>query len=558
MFKFSDTKDDYGKEAVPLTLHRLLEGRSLIPETKLLSLPVEVLAIVVAAIPSESLNNIAQVNPAWRQIACSLQFPSLCLDYSERSWEIVQKLSRESFARADPANDRRTNRLALGPYIRRLTIATSNEWLFRYYGVKRDEVFGALPQAQMSIQLQRARQDYFWVYLPTIKHILNNQITLPNLQLLDIRDAAPFHPTLLDVFTNSTLKHLKMSCVRFNPLRAIRPAQSYPQGSWPLQSLHLEIKPVERDRRLDLSRLSLSLLLHCSSKLKLLTWVGHRYGEIPISTNHLERIPSFQSLRHLRLRALRFADTGLLQKLVHDNLVSLDVSPSLNRDFFNSCGQILKLQLFVCDTPSTWIANSITFLQNNNHVSKLAISDPLRAFVIEAHILPLLGRSFSQLRSLSMIWDQEEYDISEHALDLISRISSLEQLHLSVGTPEGWVSEWDIDSEKMRHYLSRLPRLKKLAFTADEYRPDGFEIDHETDEGVDDDHRRRALDEADLYLEVMPQLEWLFIGQIPWAVEEDSDGVRELVEIPRLHIGDYWTVLNEMFGWRGMSVWKSA
>ncbi|KAI4253633.1 MAG: hypothetical protein L6R42_007508 [Xanthoria sp. 1 TBL-2021] len=157
-----------------------------------------------------------------------------------------------------------------------------------------------------------------------------------------------------------------------------------------------------------------------------------------------------------------------------------------------------------------------------------------------------------------MIWDQEEYDISEHALDLISRISSLEQLHLSVGTPEGWVSEWDIDSEKMRHYLSRLPRLKKLAFTADEYRPDGFEIDHETDEGVDDDHRRRALDEADLYLEVMPQLEWLFIGQIPWAVEEDSDGVRELAEIPRLHIGDYWTVLNEMFGWRGMSVWKSA
>ncbi|KAI4272860.1 MAG: hypothetical protein L6R38_006498 [Xanthoria sp. 2 TBL-2021] len=588
MSTFSGTEDDYGKEAVPLGPESLLEARLIVSTAKLSNLPTELLAKVVAEIPSESLNNLALMNKDCWQIARSLQFASVLLNFSTQSWELLRQLGRESVERANPADSGRTNKLELGQYIRCLTVTTSNEWLSHWYEIKPSDRFGALPQTERSRQLQTSKE-YFRMYLRTIEHLLDDQTTLPNLQLLNW-DTAPVHPYLLDVITNSKIKHLKLSCVRVQPMRAI----SLPH-SWPLQSLHLETKPLEYERTLDLSTLSLSLLLYCSSHLKLLTWVSHHNKDTPpISTDHLKLIPTFPLLRHLRLSNLRLADTTLLRMLVHDNLVSLEVDPNWYQNFFNDRGRINELKLFVCNTPSARIPICVAFLRDNKHISKLATSPPLPKLVIEARILPLLARSFLWLRSLSMAWAEEEQDISDHALVLISQITSLEQLHLSVGIPEGWQSIWSIDSGKMRHYLSRLPLLKKLAFTNDAYLPHRFEIDHETDEGTDEDegidegeavdedeaidedeavdedeaidedefvdehHRHLARVQAVRYFRTMRRLKWLFIGQIPWAVEEDADGVKQLVEIPRSHIKDYWTVLNEMFGWRGMSVWKSA
>lgn len=103
------------------------------------------------------------------------------------------------------------------------------------------------------------------------------------------------------------------------------------------------------------------------------------------------------------------------------------------------------------------------------------------------------------------------------SLELFSRIASLEQLHLSAGTQWGWRNDWLIDHEELRHYLLRLPSLKKLALSRDSYDNgisisceryyvDGWlERDNLTDrnytrENFEEDHRKRILNEAELYV----------------------------------------------------------
>ncbi|KAI4098841.1 MAG: hypothetical protein LQ339_006244 [Xanthoria mediterranea] len=568
-------EDDYGKEALSLRPERLLEVGSNVSNARLLKLPIELLAKVVAKIPSKSLNNLALMNKDCREIARSLQFASVFLDFSAASWELMLELRKESIEGAVPTDNARSEKLALGKFIRSLTVATSEEWTLQWYKLENYYRHGAMPRTGKKAPL-RTCKIYFEAYLKTILRLLDDRSILPNLQLLKW-DFAPVLPDLLDAITNLKITHLKLSCVRVYPLRALNLPHS-----WPLQSLHLDIKPLADQPVAELWKLSLNLVLHCASDLKLLTWIGHHNRtHPPISTDHLESTVSFPSLRHLRLRTLGFADGTLLQKLVHDDLVSLVVDPVAYQLFFNTRGPMNKLKLLVCSIPRRRIEKPIAFLRDNKHLPKLAISHPLPASVIEAYILPPLARTFLRLTSLSLTWEEEaweeEQDISDHALVLISQIRSLEQLHLSVGTPELYRSTWFVNSRKMRRHLSKLPRLKKLAFTGDAYLPNGSQTDHESDEdqvieeekAIEEDeavnkladfieNHRRPLEEALRYILKMPQLEWLFIGQIPCAVANHPNGAKELIPIDRSHIGDYWSVLQGMFGWRGLSVWHSG
>ena len=630
-------EDDYGKEALSLRPERLLEVRSNVSNARLLKLPIELLAKVVAKIPSKSLNNLALMNKDCREIARSLQFASVFLDFSAASWELM----RELIQGAVPTDHGRSESLALGKFIRSLTIATSEEWTLQWYKLENYYRHGAMPRTRKKAPL-RTCKIYFEAYLKTILRLLDDRSILPNLQLLKW-DFAPVLPDLLDAITNFKITHLKLSCVRVYPLRALNLPHS-----WPLQSLYLDIKPLADQPVEELWKLSLDLLLHCAPDLKLLTWIGHHNRtHRPISTIHLESIVSFPSLRHLWLRSLGFADGNLLQKLVHDDLVSLDVDPVRYQRFLDFRGPMNKLKLLVCSIPRARIECPIAFLRNNKRLPKLAISHPLPASVIEAYILPPLARTFLHLTSLSLTWEEEaweeEQDISDHALVLISQIRSLEHLHLGVGRPEGHRSTWFIGSGKVRRHVSKLPRLKKLAFTGDAYLPDGSPDEHasdedmtvdedeavdedmtvdedeavnedmtvdedgavdedmtvDEDEAVDEDevvdeeealdendamgddkaikedqpveedepvdelaefikNHRRPLEEALLYVKMMPQLEWLFIGQVPCTIVDHPNGTEELIHIDGSHVGDYWSVLQGMFGWRGLSVWNSG
>lgn len=79
----------------------------------------------------------------------------------------------------------------------------------------------------------------------------------------------------------------------------------------------------------------------------------------------------------------------------------------------------------------------------------------------------MLAQSFSNLMSLSLVWDSLQ--ILCQAMDYISQITTLEQLHLSAGFQAGWRHDWPIDHQVMQKYLRNLPLLKNLAFSRDSY-----------------------------------------------------------------------------------------
>ena len=121
----SGGKDEYGKELVPplpLLFDRVSEGRKPVSRTRLLNIPLEVLALVVQKVPETSLASVALVNSDWRQLARSRQFGSLHFDYSDRTLAIIDKLKEEATDRSNLGG--LTGKPALGPCIRRLTVAT--------------------------------------------------------------------------------------------------------------------------------------------------------------------------------------------------------------------------------------------------------------------------------------------------------------------------------------------------------------------------------------------------------------------------------------------------
>ncbi|KAL8819591.1 MAG: hypothetical protein Q9223_002010 [Gallowayella weberi] len=412
------------------------------------------------------------------------------------------------------------------------------------------------------------------MYLTTIEHIFSNQNVLPHLNLLDWEDTTSLQPCFFDAVSKSSVQHFKVFLASLDRTTIINPPSHQISGLWPLRTLYLNVFPQWSSLQLDVSTSFDSFFRLCSTTLESLTWCYYNTGRPLISTDQFGPTPVFPALRHLRLAGIHFADTSILDELVHDKLVSLDVDTRLAQDFFNRRGPIPGLRTFLWSAfplPLKYTV-SLTFLQSNSHISKLKFSFPTPASLLNYRILPLLAKSFTHLKSLSLRWDYKEDDISALALDLISRLSTLEQLHLSPGCSYDDYHYWLIDHDKMRRHLSKLPSLKKLALSHDSYsngifrtceryyidgwsKPEdqGLENNHAQ---FEEDHRKRMQQEAARYAEVIPSLEWLYIGQIPMAFRrgqhlEKSEEMVEPLTSERIRYTKY---LIEIFGWKGLLV----
>jgi hypothetical protein len=224
--------------------------------------------------------------------------------------------------------------------------------------------------------------------------------------------------------------------------------------------------------------------------------------------------------------------------------------------YFKNRGTIPSLESFVW--TSHWLPSdhNLEFLRSNIQLSKLKISFAASPMLLEEQLLPLLSRSFSRLKSLSLVWDDTR--ISDSALELISSLQSLEQICLSAGAQFGWRHNWLIDHDAMRRHLVKLTGLRKIAFCRDSYDKSALaEIDSYyefqipmPEEGElspaysrrgaslaeiwESQHQHRILVEADKYIRILPKLEWLYFGQLPMSVikrhgesDEENDGPDE-------------------------------
>ena len=121
----------------------------------------------------------------------------------------------------------------------------------------------------------------------------------------------------------------------------------------------------------------------------------------------------------------------------------------------------------------------------------------------------------------------------------------------------------------MRSQLSTMPLLKKLAFSRDSYHngvyrdcdryyetgvlgPEHFLRPDWTREMFEKGHRERIVAIAAEYVEKMPRLEWLYFGQIPMDVRWCAVTNRRMPHALVTERDDCWTMLREMFGWKGI------
>ena len=141
MPRFSGSKDKYGKEIVPplpLSFDRVMEGRPPSTSALLFGLPDEILSTIIQFVDQDVLKLLALVNSDCRQWARSVQFNSICLDYSPSSIGILHLLLKEAEERISGTKIGMTLRPAMGACIRRITFA-DKFWPFWSMSRSRDD-----------------------------------------------------------------------------------------------------------------------------------------------------------------------------------------------------------------------------------------------------------------------------------------------------------------------------------------------------------------------------------------------------------------------------------
>lgn len=574
---FSGSKDRFGLESVPplpLSFDRVNDGRPPASTAPLFKIPLEILNLINLHVPSTSLASFALVNRDCRQLARSRQFASVRFDYSDASLDLLKLLETEVRERA--AHNGATRNPSLGVCIRRITVATDPGWVSHRLQIDLGQHFANLNVDVRDQRIAAAGEAFFGAYLPWIQSLLRSRIGLPHLELLDWEDKIVLSKSFFDDLASSSIQHLKLFRASIDEEFELAPINSLtPQGLL-LRTLHLEVtwcmvagKPGRT------GPLCTSILRLCAPTLESLTWDGMVYfpEDLQTLTNGAWGLLAFPRLRYLRLGEVKLRDSSVLEAFIHESLVALEVdianSPIHDR-FFGKRGNVASLETFVWDAIKIHQDQSLDFLEANPQLSCLSIWVAMPTALLEKRVLPLLSESFLRLTSLSLTWDNNH--ISAWALENISSLRSLQQIHLTAGDRFGSGPNWKIDHKTLRKYLHKLPTLRKIAFSADSYQEphphsqveeyyDAAELTDfdpaflmpSTDERKvrwEQQHLQRMLTEANKYFRMMGDLEWLYLGQIPMGVENDL-GTKGRLAVPLSDGRDScWTLLMEMFGWK--------
>ena len=561
MSMFPGEKDDFGKEEVPplpLSFDRVCRGHSQEPIAPLFKLPSEILDDIIHWVAPDSLSSLALVNRDCLQWARSRRFASVHLDYSNSSINLIQYLLEEA-SRDLSATSSYTPLPELGLCIRRITVATNPAWVAFRHGLDSSE--DDVSEEERTKLMVDASSAFFDGYIPSIQQILNPLI-LPFWELLDWEDKIPLPQSFFEALAMSGLKYLKLFRIKLNDEFDIMARLASMTHPWPLRRLHLEFSPnIFGNRDIKTSPLSASLLRSCSRSLedlRLTTMTSDDNYSFTDSTD--DKLPQFSSLSRLSIGMVSFSDSSMLEALVGKNLRYLEVgerwSP-IYRDFFEKRGKVPFLQTFV------WASYSqheppYSFLLANSQITKLAMPNAVPSTMLEMHIIPLLKKNFRNLVSLSLVW--KEPSIADSAVRQICSHKTLKQIHLSAGQQYGWKHDWLIDHVTLRRYLSTVPSLERIAFSRDSYsrgeppmRPDSYYSqfqfsDTPVEQRWENRHRRRMVGEAKKYIRLMPQLEWIYLGQLPMDVETNKDTGSRSVRLLSEERDGCRTLLRTMFG----------
>ena len=465
-----DSTDECENDVVsprPLSFDRVNEGKGPVSEALLFTLPFEILGQILESLPRSSLASLALVCRDCRQLARSRQFASVRLDYSDHGIALVNKLVAEATIRVGSYGTRKNISQSLGVCIRHITVASDSYQVAARHNITFTNEFMALSERKIAKRLANASKSFFGDYLPQLQLLLNSTIVLPHLESLDWRDQIVLPRSFFKLLPLSSIQHLRLFRVKVSEAFEI----NLPWASWPLRTLYLElITDLDADKPRT-SMICADILRLCAPTLESLTWqtLLLQYELHSFATYTMGSAPQFPRLRSLGLRDVVFSDYSMLDALLEGDLRELEVDlgrDSLYLEFFEERGTMPALTTLVWDGKIK-ADQSLSFLKANTQLSKLSLQREASGAFLETQLLPILTTSFRQLTSLSLKWDSDS--IPGSALEAISSLGGLQQLHLSAGDQFGWGYSWLIDHELMRSRLKNLGFLKRLAFSRDIY-----------------------------------------------------------------------------------------
>jgi hypothetical protein len=586
---FKGLNDNFGREVeapIPLAFDRINEGQPFTSNFLLSRLPIELVWYIIRLVPQGDLSSLALVNRDCRQLARSRQFASVKLDYSDAAIGILDVLVKEHNERSK--NSGKTELPSIGACIRNITVATNPGWITYRHKVELSNEFVELEKSVRDALLDEACKGFFEEYVPKIHLVLSTTWNLPRLKSLCWADRAPVNKNFFEAIISSNLQHLVLRNVPVDTKFIFDP--SIDQCKWRLTSLYLDVMWKISDDREDIttSPLICNILCLAAPTIESLTWAcNNRWTSPPAQLpNSVSDYPSFRRLHDLKIDTFMDYEPAWLDILIQPGgsspirFLEVDISKTpLVVDFFRTCGYLPNLEVFVWGCGSMPIKDpSLDFLHANSHIRKLRIDGEAAQF-IEGELLPLLCSRFENLTSLSLRWPEDHDRIPQSALDQISTLHRLEQLCLTSGCQVGWRNSWIVDHDVMQNCVQNLRNLRNFALSRDTYIvQDPISLQEENPEyyyetriprdwmtlmahpsfGGGDTSKKLALawemqhrdDMATLatkYADLLPELEWIYLGQHPMRVDRGPAGLTKAVPLSTER-DDCWTYLRRMFG----------
>ncbi|KAF5591732.1 hypothetical protein FPCIR_6012 [Fusarium pseudocircinatum] len=547
--------DNFGNESNQRRsphLSTVMQGRPRASTCKLLQLPAEILAAIADLLrdAKKSLRSLALVNSDCQQLARRRQLAAINFKHSAQE-------KRRASALADDKSSQ-VLKPGVSACVRRVTFAQDRRTICRHHGqlawaLSREYSESLTDEHRHALSDDAFRDQAFRDVREAVVEAISS---MPNLETLIWKDEDSLDKSLFEKIARCSARHIELNGQLIDDEWYLTPLLT--PSTWPLRSLKLDVGLVQYgwsesklkgEVRMHAITRFFSTLFHlCSSTLESLTWSDSediKDDDVLVSIG--ETAVAFPRLKYLRLQCINL-DSVAISSFLGAPLKSLELDETvLTNPSISNCEPLRDLEESAVSHPPTNMPacrRVAKFISRHTGLHKLYLRESQGGNkYLNDIILPTLNSlDFGNLRSLHL--ECGTNIIPDKSLQMIARLVSLEQLSLSAGRPSELQYYWEVDHDKLRHHLSPLQRLTKLALFHDTYpsfegvlpsglyylcrispksaeeanaRPelDREEIDIQMEPMTRRErmHRNRMLDQAEEYANIFPKLEWMFCGQ---------------------------------------------
>ncbi|EPE28332.1 hypothetical protein GLAREA_09452 [Glarea lozoyensis ATCC 20868] len=565
----------------------VMDGRTLTSNARLLKLPQEVLTQIIGDIDTfADLRKFALSSKDCCQVARSRLFCGVYPKCNRARYKLTSLMSQEAKLRKD-----HQPYPSIGPCVRHIKFRVDENmnWLW------------LCPKNQQGWRSDSGSiliQDRVEGFPETISHLMLSPtlrtIGLSYLHYIIRRELLPTEKRLRPSKIKLQLQNLYISNCSFTYKRRVRGKDEPKPHN--LASNYLE--PIVKQ-----------LIDAASPKLETFYWDMSISARNTYGTEHArcslvekEPRPNFEQLRRLFLK-VAFEDDGTWECLLDSpGLRDLGVHVFLNDDIWakslEKAGRMEKLRSFEWSSKKDYLYTGnqaprpgipVDFLKSNDQITRLSLVAEKSMVanvndVLGLDVLPLLAQSFRNLTSLR-IWCDGWTMPLDH-LQYISQLKQLEKLSLGVDRRAQY---WFICHPEILFSLRPLRYLKAIAFHRDIYprlsedydpasnpyrhfvSPYSYYDDKMVNQNPEplvwdssitrqevanhqslwwDIHRQRMKSYADEYLEALPVLQWMYLGQCYYECDRSVPESKKFVlrDPPGPH--DFSYGLDALIGWR--------